>query len=131
MSDIAFRFATVADIPALHALIERSYRGDEARQGWTYESDFLTEPRTSPEELAELINDDERRFVLAGQSGKLVGCALIEKRGDESYFGMLSIEPALQSSGLGKAMLAEIEANARDLWQSRAMTLVVINLRES
>jgi ribosomal protein S18 acetylase RimI-like enzyme len=127
--DVAFRYATAADIPALHALIERCYRGDEARKGWTYESDLLTEPRTSPEELAELIASDDRRFVLAEQQGPLVGCVLIERRGDECYFGMLSIDPALQSAGLGKALLAEIEANARELWRSRAMTLVVINLR--
>jgi ribosomal protein S18 acetylase RimI-like enzyme len=128
--EVAYRYATAADVPALRALIERCYRGDEARKGWTYESDFLTEPRTSPDELAGLIDGNDRRFVLAEQQGKLVGCALIEKRGDESYFGMLSIDPALQSGGLGKAMLAEVEANARTLWKSRAMTLVVINLRE-
>lgn len=130
MTSPEFRFAIAADVPGIRALIERCYRGDEARRGWSSEADLLRGPRTSEAEIAELIRDSDRRFLLAEVGGRLVGCALIEKRGNEAYFGMLSIEPALQGGGFGKAMIAAIEAAAGALWRSTAMTMVVINLRE-
>lgn len=34
--------ATKADLPDLHALIERAYRGETARGGWSHEADLLT-----------------------------------------------------------------------------------------
>ena len=33
--------ATSADIAELHELIERAYRGDTARAGWSHEADLL------------------------------------------------------------------------------------------
>ena len=60
----------------------------------------------------------------------LVGCALIQKDGEGSYFGMFAIEPALQIAGLGKALLAKCERAARDLWAAKWMSMVVISVRE-
>ena len=33
--DVTVRKALAADLPLLHPVIERAYRGDSARQGWT------------------------------------------------------------------------------------------------
>ena len=38
MTDIVFRDAGPADIPALHRLIESAYRGEASRAGWTTEA---------------------------------------------------------------------------------------------
>ena len=47
MTQIAFRAATSDDVAALHPLIERAYRGDTAKAGWTHEADLLFDDRTS------------------------------------------------------------------------------------
>ncbi len=112
-------------------LIELAYRGPESAKGWASEAGILTGPRTSQEEVDELIADPESRFVLAEQAGQVVGCVLIERHGDDGYFGMFSIDPRTQAAGLGKALLAEAERSARDLWGSKGMTAVVINIRDN
>ena len=54
---------------------------------------------------------------------------LVEKHGDDGYFGMFSINPRLQNSGLGRALLEQAEQSVRDLWDVKVMTAVVIDLR--
>lgn len=125
-----FRYATPADVRAVAMLIEKAYRGPEAATGWTNEANLLTGPRTGEDEIATLIADPESRFVLAEQSGALVGCALIQKDGENGYFGMFSVDPGAQAQGLGKMLLAACEKAARAEWKSRALGMVVINLRE-
>jgi ribosomal protein S18 acetylase RimI-like enzyme len=130
MAEISYRYAVPADAAAVRVLIERCYRGSEAARGWTNESDLLTGPRTSEVEVLEFIADPDTRFLLAEIDGALVGCVLLERRGDAAYFGMFSIDPGAQSGGLGKAVLAQAEAAVREIWGARAMTMVVINLRQ-
>jgi hypothetical protein len=60
-----FRLATEADLPALRRLVERAYRGDTARQGWTHEADLLDDERTSDAELAAAIAAPDRRLIVA------------------------------------------------------------------
>ncbi|MDB5528887.1 MAG: family N-acetyltransferase [Devosia sp.] len=129
MGEIAFRYAASADVGAIHALVERVYRGPEARAGWTSEADLLSQPRTSLAEVAGLIADDNHRFVLGERDGKLVACAMIERRGEAGYFGMLSVDPAVQTAGIGRALLAQLETSVGTLWKCNVMTLYVINLR--
>ena len=52
----AFRNATAADVPALVALIESAYRGDDSRAGWTTEADILEGQRTDPEGVLALYS---------------------------------------------------------------------------
>jgi len=130
MAEISYRYAEAADAPAVRALIERCYRGSEAAKGWTNESDLLTGPRTSEAEVLAFIADPECCFLLAEIEGGLVGCVLLERRRDGAYFGMFSIDPGAQSGGIGKAVLAQAEQAVRELWGARAMTMVVINLRQ-
>jgi ribosomal protein S18 acetylase RimI-like enzyme len=129
MTDYRFNFATVADVPALAALIERAYRGPEAAKGWTNESEILTGPRSSPDEIASFVRDREARFVTARDGQHIAACALVKKEGNGAYFGMFAIDPDLQGGGLGKLMMAHSEEAARVLWRSKSMRLTVISLR--
>jgi ribosomal protein S18 acetylase RimI-like enzyme len=137
----SFRLAELADAPALAALIERAYRGEEAGEGWASEARLLKGPRTSLAEITALLSDADGRFVIAEDGGVLAGCALIQKRAaspchsgearaGEAYFGMFAISPDAQGAGLGKAVLAEAERQARALWGARAMVMTVINVRD-
>ena len=48
-AELNFRVADEQDVPALVALIESAYRGDDSRAGWTTEADMLEGQRTDPE----------------------------------------------------------------------------------
>lgn len=130
MTDFRFAYAGLADIPRLHLLIEKAYRGPEAAKGWTNESEILTGPRSSPAEIEGLIRDPDCRFVTAFRADRLVGCALIKREDDGAYFGMFAIDPDTQGGGLGKQMMARCEEAVRELWGAKSLRLQVISLRD-
>ncbi|WP_426023806.1 GNAT family N-acetyltransferase [Brevundimonas sp. PWP3-1b1] len=130
MSEIAFRAATLDDVAALHPLIERAYRGETAKAGWTHEADLLFDTRTSAEELAGLIVDPDRVILLAHRDGVLIGCVQVARVGDDrTYLGMLTVEPTLQASGLGRRLLAAAETEAVSRFGARRMEMTVIHRR--
>lgn len=124
-----FFFASLAGAPEVAALIERAYRGPEARKGWTNEAELLEGPRSSLAEVEGLIGDPASRFLTAFDGDTLVGCVLLQKHGAGAYFGMFAISPDIQGGGLGKAMIAEAERAVRELWSARFLRLTVISLR--
>ena len=130
MSELSFRAATDADIPALVELVTSAYRGDVSRQGWTTEADLLDGQRIDPDVLRADIERDNSRVVLAEQDGRLLACAHVAIEGDAGYFGMFSVRPDLQGGGVGKALLAEAERVVRDEWKLPAMRMTVIDCRD-
>lgn len=130
MSDLAFRAATREDVATLHPLIERAYRGESARAGWTHEADLLSGARTSADELAALIADPGRVILLAFQGDRLAGCVQIARASEgRAYLGMLTVDPSLQASGLGRRLLAAAEAEAVTRFGARRMEMTVIHRR--
>lgn len=125
-----FRFAVLADVPAIRALVESAYRGDSARGGWTHEADMLSDDRTSDEEVAEVIESPDQRIVLAEQDGRLIGSVAITARDrGRAYLGMLAVSPVLQAGGLGRNLIAQAEASARDVFGASVMEMTVISRR--
>lgn len=111
---VAIAAARPADLPALHALIERAYRGDAARAGWTHEADLLGGQRTDPAALAEIVADPEQELLAARDGEAIVGCVVVRRVApDRSYLGLLTVEPTLQAGGLGRRLLAAAEDRAR------------------
>ena len=128
--DIAVRAATSDDVAALHPLIERAYRGDTAKAGWTHEADLLFDDRTSAAELASLIADPDRVILLAHRDGALIGCVQVARAGDDlAYLGMVTVEPTLQARGLGRRLLAAAESEAVARFGARRMEMTVIHRR--
>lgn len=124
------RFATGADLPALHALVHRAYRGDSARRGWTHEADLLDGQRTDPAALADMLADPEQRILVAEDTGVLTGCVAIARvAGGKAYLGMLSVEPERQAGGLGRALMAAAEAAAASEFGATAVEMTVIRQR--
>ena len=130
MSRLAFRFAARSDAPAIAALIEESYRGDESRRGWTTEAHLIEGNRTSVAEIETLIADPNARFVMAFEGTTLVGCALIKNENGEGYFGMFAVKPTLQGGGHGKQILSHAEQQIRNLWHCPRVAMTVISIRE-
>jgi len=126
-----FRRALLDDVTALHALVESAYRGEVSRAGWTTEADFLDGQRTDPDELAHLIAGPSTAILLAHREGELVGCVLLREEPGCAYLGMLSVRPALQSSGVGRALLDEAERVAKDELGRPEMRMRVISIRDT
>jgi ribosomal protein S18 acetylase RimI-like enzyme len=124
------RLAFVGEAKAIAALIERAYRGEESLKSWTSEAGILTGPRTSLDEIKQLLTDPNSRFVVAMDGGALAACALIRNENGIGYFGMFAVRPDLQGAGLGRKMLDGAEGYARELWRLPKMYMTVINLRE-
>jgi ribosomal protein S18 acetylase RimI-like enzyme len=132
---MTIRLATPADLPLLHPVIERAYRGDAARAGWTFESDLLTGPRTDLASLSAILDSGTDRLLIAlDTDGTPVGCVQISDRGDDAatrlaYLGLLCIDPARQASGLGRSMIAAAEDHAARLFGATTMEMTVIDSR--
>jgi ribosomal protein S18 acetylase RimI-like enzyme len=124
------RIATLDDLPALHRLIERAYRGETAKVGWTNEADLLDGQRTDVEELTEILTDPARIMLLAEDAGAMVACLqLVDEGGGTAYLGMLSVEPELQAGGLGRFMIAAAEAEAVARFGADTLRMTVIRQR--
>lgn len=128
--DIQVTTATLGDIPHLHPVIERAYRGDDARAGWTHEADLVTGARTDAATLAGLIADPASRLLIAWEGDTPLGCVNVADRGGGlAYLGLLCIEPARQGTGLGKQLMAAAEACARSDFAATRMEMTVIDAR--
>jgi ribosomal protein S18 acetylase RimI-like enzyme len=127
---IAFRTAIAADIPIVVALVESAYRGDASRVGWTTEADFLDGRRTGPDDIEAILARDQSALLLAERNGELLACAHVAVEDGAGYFGMFSVNPALQGGGIGKAVLAEAERIAREQWRCPSMRMTVIDIRD-
>lgn len=122
--------ASHADLPRLHDLIERAYRGDTARAGWSHEADLLTGPRTTEAELAGILADPTRHLLVSRQAETLQACVLLWERGDGLvYLGMLTVEPALQGCGTGKRLLAAAENYASKMLGAQRIEMQVFSRR--
>lgn len=119
---IRFRLAKAGDVPALRTLVEKAYRGDTAKRGWTHEADLLDDERTSDAELAETIAAETSRVLLAEIDGLLAGTVTITDVGQaRAYLGMLCVDPDLQAEGLGRALIADAEDMATEAFGARLM----------
>jgi predicted N-acetyltransferase YhbS len=110
--------------------VERAYRGDAARAGWTHEADLLDGQRTDEHALAEILADPRTRLLVAEDGGTLVGCVQVADRGNGlGYLGLLSVDPERQAGGLGKRLVEAAETEAARRFGTRCMEMTVIRQR--
>ncbi len=117
-SEFKVRIAQESDLLAILKVVN---------QAFVVERFFLEHDRTSLENLSELLRNGT--FLIAEDAQRrLVGSVYVELRGDRAYFGMLSVDPARQGTGLGKLLVAAAEDYARQ-HGCTAMDITVVNLR--
>ncbi|HEV2568178.1 GNAT family N-acetyltransferase [Sphingomonas sp.] len=127
---MTIRTAAERDVQQVLDLVQRTYRGDSARGGWTHEADLLGGQRTDAAALADIIADPAQRLLLAEVNGRLVGCVQItDKGGGTTYLGLLTVDPDRQAAGLGRRLLAEAERSAATLFGATRMEMTVIRQR--
>lgn len=96
------------DWAALLALLHRAFACMEGRIDPPSSLHRLDPPGLAAKAAAE-------RCFLAFADGRLAGCVFCEARPDCLYVGKLAVEPAMQGQGIGRALMAEAEAEARRL----------------
>jgi GNAT superfamily N-acetyltransferase len=129
-NSLSFRPAVVADIDAIVPLVESAYRGESGLRGWTTESHLLDGRRTDAPAVAAIVAGPDSMVLLAESNGALQACCQLERQKQAGYFGMFAVVPTLQGAGIGKAVLAEAERFAREVWGCEAMRMTVIEQRK-
>lgn len=137
MTDWLITPAEEADLPAVVALVNSAYRGDGSKAGWTTEADYLDGQRTSLADLtADLAVPSRPTLLVLRQdaAGEILACVLIEPldkpEGKAAYIGMVTVNPTLQASGLGRVVLAAAEDHARS-FGAKAARMTVVNVRDT
>lgn len=110
--------ASSADVNAVVRVVNAAYE---------VEKFFVSGDRTDVETVARLMT--KGAFLLTrDESGGVTGCVYVELRQDRCYFGMLSVDPARQGTGLGRRLVEDAEEYARE-HGCRFMDIRVVNLR--
>lgn len=121
------REATIADVPALHALVESAFRGDSARTGWTHEADLLDGQRTDRESLAEIIAGPDRTILMTDDA---TGCVQVSRIAPGlSALGLLAVRPDAQAGGLGRRLVEAAERHAASEHAATRIEMTVIAAR--
>lgn len=127
---LTIQVATLDDIQRVHPMIERAYRGETARAGWTHEADMIEGERTDEATLTGLIEDPASRLIIAEKDGAVIGCVNVADRGGGlAYLGLLSVDPQLQAGGYGKRLLEAAERVAREVFGAKRIEMTVIDKR--
>jgi len=105
-SEIAIRFATRAESAAVAALIRAAF--EEYRGRLEPESGAFGE---TAETVAAAFAD--HAVIVAQAGGRLVGCVLATRHGDDLYLGRFAVDPDFRRRGIASRLLAEAERHAR------------------
>ena len=118
-STISIRTAAPADAAKITDVINAAFR--------VAEEFFIDGLRIGQAEVEQLLG--KGAFLLAETGTKLSGSVYVEMRGERSYLGLLSVDPASQKSGLGSLLMNEAENYCRQRG-SRFMDIYIVNLRQ-
>jgi len=120
--------AKIEDAPTLSNLVNSAYRGDSSRQGWTTEADLLDGTRTDTNAMEYLLERPGTVILKYVDNTAILGCVELDRKGDQLYLGMLTVQPDLQGKGIGKELLRAAEEEARKQKCTRIF-MTVISLR--
>jgi N-acetylglutamate synthase-like GNAT family acetyltransferase len=117
-AELSLRHATLSDVDAIANLVNRAFR---------VERFFVEGDRISASEVRDRLATG--RFILAERDNDLIGSVYVELRGEQSYVGLLAVDPSQQRNGIGRRLMAAAEDCARAN-QCRSMDLRIVNLRD-
>src|SRR5690349_13516743 len=101
---IPIRIATPADASQVTGAINSAFR--------VAEGCFIDGNRITQTEVEQSLA--KGAFLLAEIDEQVNGCVYVELRGERSYLGLLSVDPARQQAGLGTLLMNEAERYCRE-----------------
>jgi ribosomal protein S18 acetylase RimI-like enzyme len=117
------RPATPADSAELVRVINLAYQ---------VEADMFVDARTNEADVRERLAMPNATFLVlddpADGAARLAGAVFVETRGSRGYFAMLSVDPAYQGRGLGRALARAAEAHCR-VAGCQVLDIDVVDLR--
>lgn len=129
-SDVTFRLAKDEDAVPLERLINKAFRNDKTTQVFL-SVDHESVDVTSVDQIKAKINQpDCAVYVATDPKGTILAHGSVRKLDDSrAWFGMLAVDVACQSQGLGGKVLAFAEDYAVQEWGSTKMEFDVVNTR--
>jgi GNAT superfamily N-acetyltransferase len=116
---ISLRTAKESDADAVARLINTAF---------LVEQFFIERDRTNPATVRNLMVKGKFLLAESEETPDLLGCVYFEVRGERGYFGMLSIDPAHQRTGVGRRLVAAVEKTFRDAG-CKFSDLKIVNVR--
>lgn len=108
LNEITLRAATEADVPSIAAIIHAAFKEYAA---------VLDPPsgahNESAAKLREKLTSEHALLALLGE--QQVACVFYRDAGDHMYFGRLAVLHECRGRGIAGALIAHIEARAREL----------------
>jgi ribosomal protein S18 acetylase RimI-like enzyme len=104
------RIAKVEEAAAISQLMNKAYRGDTAKKGWTHEADLLGGIRTDESQVSSIISNGNGNFHLMTNEGdEIIGLVFLQPKEDSLYLGSLTVDPEQQANGIGRKLLEYAE----------------------
>lgn len=133
MPMLNFYKAELSDAAAMSQLVNRAYRGETSRKGWTTEADILDGIRATTKDIAEIINASDQFMLMGELDQKIVACIQCQKQAYDgqsvAQFGMIAVEPSKQNRGHGKDLIQAAEAITKREWGVAGFAMLVITRR--
>lgn len=122
MASGSVRTAGLADVPELVRLINAAYRVEDF---------FIDGDRTDADDVRAHMQVPGAVFLVADRADGtgLAACVHVVVSGARGHFGLLSVDPVLQRTGLGRALVVAAEDYCREAG-CREMDLVYVNVRD-
>ncbi|RYD80198.1 MAG: GNAT family N-acetyltransferase [Sphingobacteriales bacterium] len=129
-SDSAIQIAGLDDVPTLINLLNKAYRGDDSKKGWTTEAHLIEgDTRTDADSVKEVIEkEDTVMLKYINETKEIIGCVNLQKHINKIYLGMFAVSPQLQGGGVGKKLLQAAEEYAKQK-KCTAIYMTVISVR--
>lgn len=133
MTTLIIKTAQAQEADAISSLVNRAYRGDSSRAGWTTEADLLDGKRTTTSDVQALLNRHDVVMLTGWVADTLMVtlCAEWHAEAQVVHLGMIAVEPTAQNCGYGKQIIQAAEQLAVTRWGARASQMAVVSVRQT
>ena len=106
--------ATLTDVLELTDLVNKTYRGEDSKKGWTSEGHLLEGARINQQMIvAYLDNQNAAILKLTDEANTIIGTVYLEVKGSKLYLGMLGVSPDAQNKKVGRTLLEAANSYAK------------------
>lgn len=126
MKNKNIRLAQIQDIDALIQLINKAYRSNI---GWTHEQNIVAGMRVNTTQLQDMLKNVNVQFYVMEEYQQIVACIGLTFTQNEVEIGSFAVDPNVQNSGYGKALLHYAEQVTQHYPEIHTLTMSVLSVR--